>query len=417
MSANNIKVIFGGTLIDGTDTKPVENTVIIIKGGKIAEITDVNSFSEPKEASYIFDARNKFILPGFIDCHTHIQLSEKQSELQIIKESIPLKTLRAASNAKKTVEVGFTTIRDLGAEYLIDLGVRNAIEKGLIIGPRMLVSGYKIMPTGADFPLYPPEVHIYGRETMDSPDEVRKAVRTLLARGVDIIKLMTSGRTFRKTSSPNSYALTLEEAKVAVCEAHNQNKKVAAHAHGKKGVKIALQAGCDSLEHGTTLDDDDTELMRKNGIFLVPTLSYGTHVEELGDKSGLPDYSIEKAIDGLHHRLKSFEKALKAEVKIAMGSDAGMPFVYHGENAFELVAMVEAGMTPIQAIVSMTSAGAELLGIADKIGIISEGKIADIVIVDKNPLEDISILQRKKNILAVLKEGNVLINRGLKIKQ
>jgi len=417
MSANNIKVIFGGTLIDGTDTKPIENTVTIIKGEKIAEITDVNSFSEPKEASYIFDARNKFILPGFIDCHTHIQLSEKQSELQIIKESIPLKTLRAAFNAKKTVEAGFTSIRDLGAENLVDIGLRDAINEGLILGPRMFVSGYKIMPTGADFPLYPPEVQIYGRETMNSPDEVRKAVRTLLARGVDIIKLMATGRTFRKTSSPSSYALTLEEAKVAVCEAHNQNKKVAVHAHGKKGVKIALKAGCDSLEHGTILDNDDIELIRKNGIFLVPTLSYGTHIEKLGDKSGLPDFVVEKAIDGLHHRLRSFKKALKAEVKIAMGSDAGMPFVYHGENAFELTTMVEAGMTPMKAILSMTSAGAELLGIADKIGIISVDKIADIVIVSKNPLENISILQKKKNILAVLKEGEIIINRGLKIKQ
>lgn len=142
---------------------------------------------------------------------------------------------------------------------------------------------------------------------------------------------MTSGRTFRKTSSPNSCALTLEEAKIAVCEAHNQNKKVAVHAHGGKGVKIALQAGCDSLEHGTILDNDDTELMRKNGIFLVPSLSYGTHVEKLGDKSGLPDFIIEKAIDSLHHRLKSFKKALKAEVKIAMGSDVRYPQLLRGE--------------------------------------------------------------------------------------
>jgi imidazolonepropionase-like amidohydrolase len=192
--------------------------------------------------------------------------------------------------------------------------------------------------------------------------------------------------------------------------------KLAAHVHGKKGVKIALQAGCDSLEHGTILDDDDIKVMLENSIFLVPTFSYGKHVEELGDKTGLPDFAVEKAINSRKYRLKSFKKALKNKVKIAMGSDAGMPFVYHGESAFELVAMVEAGMTPMQAIVSMTSSGAELLGIDDKVGIISEDKIADIVIVDKNPLEDISILQKKKNILAVFKEGNIIINRGLKKK-
>ena len=414
MDKNDIKVIFGGTVIDGTGSEPIEDTVIIIRGGGITEIINVGSFSKPKGISCIFDARNKFILPGFIDSHIHIQMSGKQSEIQMIKESIPLKTLRAAFHAKKTIEAGFTSIRNLGTEYLIDIGLRDAINAGLIVGPRMIVSGYKIMPTGADFQLYPPEVQIYGREVMDSPGEVRKAVRTLLALGVDIIKVMNSGRTFRETSSPDSYALTLEETKVAVDEAHNQNKKVAAHVHGKKGVKIALQAGCDSLEHGTILDDDDIKVMLENSIFLVPTFSYGKHVEELGNKTGLPDFAVEKAINSRKYRLKSFKKALKNKVKIAMGSDAGMPFVDHGESAFELVAMVEAGMTPMQAIVSMTSSGAELLEIDDKVGMISEGKIADIVIVDKNPLEDISILQKKKNILAVFKEGDIIINRGLK---
>ena len=252
---------------------------------------------------------------------------------------------------------------------------------------------------------------------MDSPDDVRKAVRTLLGRGVDLIKIMASGRTFRQSSSPDALALTIEETKVAVWEAHNQGKKVTAHALGSKGVKMALEAGCDSLEHGSVLDDDDIEFMLKKGVFLIPTFSYSKRIKMMGAASNLPEYAIQKSINSRELRLKSFAKALSKGVKIAMGSDAGMPFVYHGDNAFELAEMVEAGMTPLQAIVASTSAGAELLGIADNVGTLSEGKLSDIVIVDGNPLNDISILQEKRKILAVFKEGEIIINRGLNIKQ
>jgi imidazolonepropionase-like amidohydrolase len=249
---------------------------------------------------------------------------------------------------------------------------------------------------------------------MDSSDQVRKAVRTLLAGGVDLIKIMASGRTFRKSSSPDALALTLEEIRVAVWEAHNQGKKVSAHAHGNAGVKLALEAGCDSLEHGTHLDDADIDVMREKGIFLVPTLSFGKHLEEMGTGIDLPDYVIQKAMNSRKLRLESFKKALKGGVKIAMGSDSGMPYVDHGNNAFELSAMVDAGMTSMQAIVAATSSAAELLGILNEVGTISKGKLADLLIVDGNPLNDISILQERSKRIAVIKEGEIIINQGLK---
>ncbi|RLC39324.1 MAG: hypothetical protein DRH33_03175 [Candidatus Nealsonbacteria bacterium] len=417
MNENNLKVLVGGTIIDGKGSDLIQDQAIIIEGKNIKDIVNINSISMDKKMDCtLFNLKGQYVMPGFIDTHTHIQMSGEQSEIQNFRESIPKKTLRAAFHARKTIEAGFTTIRDLGAEYLIDLGLRDAINEGLLVGPRMFVSGYKIMPTGADFPIYSPEVKIEGQHTMDSPEEIRREVRTLLARGVDLIKVMTSGRTFRETSSPDAYALSLEDTKIAVQEAHNQNKKVSAHAHGKKGVKIALQAGCDSLEHGTILDDQDIEMMLKNDVFLVPTLSYGKHIEMLGEKCTLPKYAMKKAIKSRKNRLNSFSKALKSGVKIAMGSDSGMPFVNHGENVFELIAMVEAGLTIMQAIQSMTGWAAELIGVSDKIGVIAPGKLADIVIVDKNPLKDISLLYSKENIKGVIKEGKIEIDRGLKKK-
>lgn len=408
LNENKYKVIYAGHLIDGNGNN-IEDAVIVIKDNMITKIGLKTEVEIPDKDNTLFiHAENKYVLPGLIDAHTHIQLNQGEGELELISEPVPYQTVKAQSNAKRTLLAGYTTIRDLGAENLIDLGIRDGINNGFIEGPRMIVSGYKVIPTGADFIVYPPSVVITSRHTMDSPAEIRRAIRELATLGVDLIKVMTSGRTFRKSSSPDSQTYTNEEMETAVFEAHNLGLKVSAHAHGKKGVKLALQSGCDTLEHGTELEDVDIEYMLENDVFLIPTFSYSGRILELGDKCPLPDYIIKKALNSRKKRLDSFQRAYKAGVKIAAGSDAGMPMVDHGTNARELVEFVKAGMGEMEALDAATRIAAEALGLEDKVGTVSEGKLADIIIVKENPLENIKTLINQENIMMIIKDGDII---------
>lgn len=407
-------IITGGKLIDVETEKIIEDSIIIIENGKIIAAGSSNDIELPAKTDSViyYDARGKTVLPGLIDSHTHLQLVPEDNECETLKKSVPLKAIQAAYNAKKTLEAGFTTIRDLGAEHLVDIAVRDAIEGGLSLGPKVLASGYKIAPTGADFRIYPSEVNISGQYTMDSVAEIRRAVRELIGLGVDQIKIMTSGRTFRKSSSPNAKVYSLEEVRIAVEIAHDNGLKVSAHAHGAAGVKLALEAGCDTIEHGTVLDENDIEFMLENNIYLVPTFSYSGNLKRLKGDSGLPDYSIAKALSSREKRLKSFYNAYQDGVKIAMGSDSGMPFVPHGTNAIEITEMVKAGMSNLDALKSATIIGAEALGIEDKAGSIRPDKQADLIIVDGDPIDDIEVLNEITNIKLIIKSGEPVIKRG-----
>lgn len=407
-------IITSGKLIDVENGEIIEDSIIIIENGKIIEAGSSNDIELPAKTDSViyYDAGGRTVLPGLIDSHTHLQLVPEDNEFEVLKKSVPLKAIQAASNAKKTLEAGFTTIRDLGAEHLVDIAVRDAIDSGFIIGPRVLASGYKIAPTGADFRIYPPEIEISGQHTMDSVAEIRRAVRELIGLGVDQIKIMTSGRTFRKSSSPNAKVYSLEEVMTAVEIAHDNGLKVSTHAHGAAGVKLALESGCDTIEHGTVLDQDDIEFMLENNIYLVPTFSYSGNLKRLKGDSGLPDYSVAKAFSSREKRLKSFYSAYQAGVKIAMGSDSGMPFVPHGSNAIEITEMVRAGMSNLDAIRSATIDAAGALGIEDKVGSIRPGKEADLIIVDGDPVNDIEVLTEVANIKLIFKAGEPVIKRG-----
>ncbi len=412
MGASKI-IITGGKLIDVEAGDIIEDSVIIIEDSRVTAAGSSNDIELPTGADIIkVDASGRTTLPGLIDAHTHLQLVPAENEHETLIKSVPLKAIQAASNAQKTLEAGFTTIRDLGAEHLVDLAVRDAINDGFIIGPSVLASGYKIAPTGADFRIYPPEVKISGQYTMDSASEIRRATRELVALGVDQIKIMTSGRTFRKTSSPDTKVYSLKEVKTAVEIAHDNGLKVSAHAHGAAGVKLALEAGCDTIEHGTILDKADIEFMLENNIYLVPTFSYSSNLKRLKGDSGIPDYSINKALSSRGKRLKSFQAAYQAGVKIAMGSDSGMPFVPHGTNAIEIIEMVKAGMSNLDAIRSATIIAAGALGIEDRTGSIRPGKDADLIIVDGDPIKNIEVLSEINNIEMIIKSGEPVIKRG-----
>ena len=405
-------IIRGAKLVDLETGEIIEDSIIIIEDKKIIAAGSSDDIERPKKADSVrIDASGRTVLPGLIDTHTHLQLVPEENEFDLLKKSVPLKAIQAASNAKKTLEAGFTTIRDLGAEHLVDLAVRDAIAGGFAPGPRVLASGYKIAPTGADFRIYPPEVKISGQHTMDSTAEIRKAVRELIGLGVDQIKIMTSGRTFRKSSSPNAKVYSLEEVRTAVEIAHDNGLKVSAHAHGAAGVKLALEAGCDTIEHGTVLDEADIEFMLENNIYLIPTFSYSGNLKRLKGDSGLPDYSVTKALSSREKRLESFYSAYQAGVKIAMGSDSGMPFVPHGSNAIEITEMVKAGMTNLDALKSATIDAAGALGIEEKTGSIKPGKEADLIIVDGDPVTDIDVLTEITNIKLVIKAGEPVIKR------
>jgi len=408
-------VIRAGLLIDGSGREPVSPAVVVVEGERVAAVGRPEEVRIPP-GSVIYDAGNRTVMPGLIDSHVHITGSGEANWMETIKYTIPYTTLRAAVNARVTLEAGITSIRDAGANWGIDVGLKRAINEGLVPGPRMVVSGPGLSITGGHGDPangWPPEVIFRAREmsVVDSPDEARRAARTHLRDGADCIKLMATGGVLSEGDLPTSRGLTIEEMRAAIEEAHNLGKKTLAHAQGSTGIKNAILAGVDSIEHGCYLTEEIIEMMLARGVFLVPTLSAVHHIVERGAEAGIPPHAVEKARRMQEDHWRSFRMAVEAGVKIAMGTDAATPFNYHGSNALELELMVKAGMTPMQALVAATSRGAELLGLDT--GLLVPGKLADLLVVDGNPLEDISCLQHKERILLVMKGGVVQVNRGL----
>ncbi|MEW6546772.1 MAG: amidohydrolase family protein [Bacillota bacterium] len=408
-------VIRAGLLIDGSGREPISPGVLVVEDDRIVAVGRPDEVTYPPD-SVLYDAGDRTVMPGLVDSHVHITGSGEASWVDTIKNTIPYTTLRAAVNARATLEAGITAIRDAGAGWGIDVGLKRAINEGLMPGPRMVVSGPGLSITGGHGDPangWPPEIVFRGREmsVVDSPDEARRAARTHLRDGADCIKLLATGGVLSEGDLPTSRGLTIEEMRAAIEEAHNLGKKTLAHAQGSTGIKNAILAGIDSIEHGCYLTEEIVEMMLARGVFLVPTLSAVHHIVERGTEAGIPPYAVEKARRMQEAHFRSFRMALEAGVKIAMGTDAATPFNYHGENALELELMVRAGMTPMQAIVAATARGAELLGL--ETGVLEPGRLADVIVVDGNPLQDISCLQDKGRILLVMKGGAVQVNRGL----
>ena len=401
-------VVRAAALIDGTSARARPNPEIVIEGNRIVAVRTAGSRAVPAGAE-IIDLGAATLLPGLIDCHTHIFLQGEVPaaggyDVQLLKYPASYRVARAVVAARRALEQGFTTIRDVeteGAGYG-DVGIKQAINEGHIPGPRMLVATRSISSTGG-YPLedYAPEILVpKGAQLIDGPVEARKAAREQLDHGADWIKVYMTHRSWVDDSGAlvSQPTLTVDELKAIVDEAHGWRRKVACHAYNGPGLQRALDGGCDSIEHGLELSDAQVAQMLKQGTWYVPTLAvYYYDLDPPDTPSGKRD---RKRIE-VHGA--SFTKALRAGVKMAFGTDVG-GFVWSDPIAQEFAREVEFGMTPMQAIQSATSRGAELLDMRGKIGVVAPGAYADLVAFARNPLEDVNAL---KDAAFVMKDGVV----------
>ena len=397
-----------GHLLDGKSDLTQENVIVLVKDNLIEQVGP--TIAIPSGAAVV-DLSQATVLPGLIDCHTHILLqgdiTSRDYDDQLLKESIPYRTIRATVSAHKALMNGFTALRDLeteGAMYA-DVDVKKAINAGVIEGPRMFVSTRSLDVTGA-YPLqgYSWELQMpHGVQVVDGPDECRKAVREQIQFGADWIKVYADrSYYFEKDGSLHSILTFAPDELRAICdEAKKLHRKVAAHALGREGIENALRCGCTSIEHGDGFDDEMLALAKQNGAWWCPTLYVTEYVAEGRAAEGRPIYG--QMID---FQRKAFAKGVKAGVKIAFGTDAG-GFSWDVNEAIEFERMVAAGMSAPQAIRCATSAAAELLGMSGKLGEISAGAFADLVAVEGDPLRDIGLLQHAK---FVMKDGTVVRN-------
>ena len=350
----------------------------------------------------IVDLGGKTLMPGLIDAHVHLVLDGGPDVIDQINEPLSIQVLKGARHARQALSAGITTVRDMGAKGGVVLHLRQAVESGLVRGSGIIASGHVICMTGG-------HGWFFGRES-DGPDEVRKNVRREIKAGADCVKLIATGGVLTPGVNPSFAQLSYAELRAGIEEAHKAGRKTATHAQGEQGIANAVKAGIDSVEHGYYLTEELIEIMLGKGIYLVPTITSLTNIVDNAVDGGIPDWAVDKARTVIVAARQSHAKARQAGVRIAMGTDAGTPYNLHGRNGNELVAMVEWGFSPMEAIVAATSNAADLLGLSDSVGTIEEGKMADLVVVDGDPLKDIGLLGPKKGIEAVYKSGQLVSN-------
>lgn len=400
-------VLRGANLIDGNGSDPLPGAEIEIKDGRIiyAGVQRTDRAASAGENPRVIDLHGKTIMPGFIDSHVHLGLSvENQAEnlARFASERI----VRSAINARNTLMAGVTTARDLGGT---DRGVRDSIQQGLILGPRVHLAIVPLSPTGGHTDFTMPN----GMSTMpampvdpiiDTDDEVRRTIRTLVRSGADVIKVCTTGGVSSPSDTPDDIGVPEEHVRLIVEETVKRaGQPVAAHAQGAEGIKAAIRGGVRSIEHGYGIDDEGIELMLKHGTFLVPTLSSALRIP---DPKNVPGYLYEKKVKWSAIARERVAVAIAAGVKVALGTDAGV--CPHGLNLREEMHAVELGLTPMQAIVAGTKNAAELLRLSADVGTLEEGKLADLVVVDFDPLADITRLAEPDNVKAIVQGGSLV---------
>ena len=401
-----VVAVKAGRLVDADSGSVKENVTILIRDGRFAAVgPDV---AIPAGAKVI-DLSKMTVLPGLIDCHTHLVGDAADLDpLSELKKTAAVRAFESVPNARKTLEAGFTTVRDVGTyRALVDVALRDAINRGDVIGPRMYVAGAYVTITGGAGAVtgYAPDVTLpwdlhYGEA--NSPWEVRQRVRALANQGVDLIKILVSGAVLTHGSNPGAEEFTPEEMAAAVDEAHKFGLRVAAHAHNTRAINDAIRAGVTSIEHGEMLTDESVSLMKEHGTWLVADIYDEECIVGQEAAAGRPQDFIEHDRGLADAQRASFRKAVSAGVKIAYGTDAGV--CPHGENAKQFAYMVKYGLTPIQAIQSATIWAADLIGHKDEFGSIAPGKHADLVAVPGDPLTNIRLLE---DVSFVMKDGVV----------
>ena len=408
-----VTIIHAGRLLDRPGRPPRGPSTIVVQGGRIVSVED--GHQPPPAGAALVDLSARFVLPGLIDSHVHLD-SDAGGTAALVEDltgNAPEKTLRTLANARKTLEAGFTTVRNLGDGSGATLAIRDAAARGEVDAPRIVDAGRSISTTSGHMDAtlgLADDLHsAIGQENLcDGADSCRRAVRAQVRRGVDVIKIATTGGVNSRIGAGLGAQMFDDEAKAVVETARLYGKKVAVHAHGADGINMALAAGAASIEHGTMLDDESVRLFKRSGAFLVPTLStVNGYLERLAADPNsysadvLPKIRWRISITG-----KNVAKAYPAGVKIAFGTDAGVS--KHGRNADEFELMVRHGMTPAAAIQSATTGAADLLGLASEAGSIEPGKSADLIAVQGDPLADVTVLKRVPFVMA---RGRVVKDR------
>tara|TARA_B100001939_G_scaffold348208_1_gene374057 strand:+ start:12623 stop:13945 length:1323 start_codon:yes stop_codon:yes gene_type:complete len=400
-------VIKAGHLIDVEKGRVLEDMMIVVDGNRIKHVVSQKAkMALPEEAKIIDLGPEATLMPGLMDSHVHLIGSPIWGYDQL-QHSVARQTVYGVANARKTLMAGFTTVRNLGAPGFADVALRDAINAGDVPGPRLLVSGPSLSITGGhcDNNMLPYDYNDVAEGVADGPWAVRQKVRRNIKYGADVIKFCGTGGVFSKGTRVGAQQFTLEEMKAMVEEAHMAGRKVAVHAHGTEGIKSAIRAGADSIEHVSYLDEEGIKLALKHGTWFSMDIYNDDFILQEGAKHGMTEESLakERAL-GLRQR-QSFERAVKAGVKMSYGTDAG---VYpHGGNAKQMAKMVEWGMTPMQAVQTATHHTATLFGLDHELGLLKKGYLADIIAIRGTPLKDLSLFEQ---VGFVMKDGVVYKN-------
>lgn len=399
------KVIRCGRLFTGTSEEDIrENALIMIENDKIIRVTE--DPSAICDADEVIDLKDKFVLPGLIDCHVHTHMDGVNEDFNGEKRLMGSLAYDAMRHARQDLDAGFTTVRDEGSTDFIDVALRDEINAGRITGPRMIVSGWALGPTGGHSDLHRmPQYYDADMRIADSPFEVRKAARFNIKYGADQIKLMVTGGVMSKGDTPGAQYMANDEILAAVETAQMHGKLTSAHAHGAEGIKAAVRAGITSIEHGMMMDEECIRLMKEHGTFLVPTIIAAYQVVGHGKSCGLAEENVNKAAQCLKLHEEHLRMCREAGVKIAFGTDAGTMFNLHGKQALEFRLMTEFGFRPAEALLCATKNAADLLRMSDSIGSVEPGKFADIIAVDGDPLRDISVME---HVGFVMKSGVII---------